>query len=69
MRPEIWRLAKWLHAKFAKASDWPVADKHGWYQIALDVHNEVYRNASPHLRHERPIESLSSDFMFEGKRQ
>ena len=56
-RPEIWRLAKWLQARFGIATDWPACDKHGWYQTALDVHNEVYRNGSPHVQHDIPVEA------------
>lgn len=55
-RPEIWRLAIFLHKKFSKES-WVIADKVGWYRIALEIHNEVYRQSSPHLQHNIPIEA------------
>lgn len=55
-RPEIWRLAMYLHGLFSKEA-WVIADKAGWYRIALGVHNEVYRQNSPYLAHEIPLEA------------
>ncbi len=58
-RPEIWRLAKWLHGKIVKDDiQWAVADKVGWYDFALSVHNEVFRQSSPYLDHEMPMEAM-----------
>lgn len=55
-RPEIWRLAIYLNAMFSNGG-WAAADKIGWYKTALKIHNEVFRNMSPHLAHEIPIEA------------
>jgi hypothetical protein len=57
-RPEIWRLAIFLQAKFSKASDWAIADKFGWYDAAREVYEETYRCNSPHVKQQVPIEAM-----------
>lgn len=60
-RPGIWRLAKFLHARFSQEA-WVVADKAGWYMTALVIHNEVYRQESPYLAHDIPMEAFAFRF-------
>ncbi len=55
-RPDIWRIAMYLHAKFSSEA-WAVADTVGWYRAALAVHNEVFRQSSPYLEHPTPPEA------------
>ena len=68
-RPEIWRLAMFLHARFGKATDWPVADKAGWYRAAHQIHDEVYRQTSPNLAHDIPPEAWAFEFPIPGERE
>ncbi len=60
-RNEIWILARFLQKKFGKEA-WVVSDRHGWYDLALEIHNTVYAINSPYRAKQIQPETVSEYF-------